>query len=107
MITATVTDALGMSASQTATVTAAGVVIWLPQQGATAGSPVHVAATAYDSKKIASMIVYLDNNQVYVTMTNNLDTWLSMRSGTHRLIIKAWEDGTGVVYQSNVTFKVQ
>jgi hypothetical protein len=102
-----VTDSLGMSASQAATVTAAGVVIWLPQQGATAGSPVHLAATAYDSKKIAAMIVYLDNNQVYTTPTNNLDVWLGMRSGTHRMVVKAWEDVTGMVYQSNVTFKEQ
>ena len=106
-ITVTVTNSYGKTASTSQQVTAAGVVIWLPQPGATAAQPVHIAATAYDSKTIASMIVYLDGNQVYLGYVNDFDVWVSMHSGTHTIVVKAWEAGTGVVYQSSVKFKAQ
>ncbi|MGH9643662.1 MAG: PKD domain-containing protein [Terriglobales bacterium] len=104
-ITVTVTNSSGQSASTSQQVTAAGVVIWLPQAGTTSAQPVHIAATAYDSKAIASMIIYLDGNKVWTGYVNNFDVWLNMRSGTHTIVVKAWEDVTGVVYQSSVTFK--
>ena len=69
------------------------------------GQPVHIAATAYDSKTIASMIIYLDGNKVWTGYVNNFDVWLNMRSGTHTIVVKAWEDVTGVVYQNSVKFK--
>ena len=106
-IAVTVTNSYGQSATASQQVTAAGVVIWLPQPGTTSGQPVHIAATAYDSKPIASMIVYLDNNKVWTGYVNDFDLWLNMRSGNHTLVIKAWEDVTGVVYQSSVTFKAK
>jgi PKD repeat protein len=104
-ITATVTNSSGLSASTSQQVTAAGVVIWLPLPGATAAQPVHIAATAYDSRTIASMIIYLDGNKVWTGYVNNFDVWLNMRSGTHTIVVKAWEDVTGVVYQNSVKFK--
>lgn len=106
-ITLTVTNSYSKTASTSQPVTAAGVVIWLPQPGATAGSPVHIAATAYDSKPIASMAVYVDGNQVYLGQVSNLDTWVSMRKGSHTIVVNAWENVTGVVYQSSVKFNVK
>ncbi len=106
-ITLTVTNSYGKSASTSQQVTAAGVVIWLPQPGTTAAQPVHIAATAYDSKPIASMIVYLDGNQVYLGYVNDFDVWIQMGTGPHTIVVKAWEDGTGKVYQSSVKFKAQ
>ena len=106
-ITATVTNSYGQSASTSQQVTAAGVVIWLPQTGTTASQPVHIAATAYDSKKIASMIIYVDSNKVWTGYVNDFDVWLNMRKGTHTILVKAWEDVTGVVYQNSVTFRAK
>jgi PKD repeat protein len=106
-ITATVKNSYGLSSSTSQQVTAAGVMIWLPQPGTTAAQPVHIAATAYDSKKIATVIVYMDGNEIYRTTATDFDKWFSMRNGTHRLVVKAWEDVTGVVYQSTVTFSAK
>jgi PKD repeat protein len=106
-ITLTVTNSAGKTASTSQQVTAAGVVIWLPQPGATAAQPVHIAATAYDSKTIASMAVYLDGNQIWLGYVNDFDLWQSMRSGTHTIVVNAWESGTGVLYQATVKFKGQ
>ena len=106
-ITLTVTNSYSKTASTSQQVTAAGVVIWLPQQGTTAAEPVHIAATGYDSKTIASMIVYLDGNQVYLGYVNDFDVWIQMTRGQHTIVVKAWEDVTGVVYQSSVKFKAQ
>jgi PKD repeat protein len=106
-ITVTVTNSYGQQASTSQQITAAGVVIWLPPPGATSSEPVHIAATAYDSRPIASMIVYLDGNQVYVGYVDDFDIWIQMRSGSHTVVVKAWEDVTGVVYQSSVRFKAQ
>jgi PKD repeat protein len=103
-VTATVMDSLGLSASKSAPVTAAGVVIWKPANGATASSPVHVSATAYDSKKIASMTVYVDASKKYVIYSASLDTYIKIpNSGKHTILVRAWEDVTGIVYQSSVT----
>jgi PKD repeat protein len=106
-LTVTVTNSFGLSASTSQQVTAAGVVIWLPQAGSTASVPVHIAATAYDSKPIASMIVYLDGVQVWLGYVNDLDLWQSSRNGSHTIVVKAWESGTGVVYQSSVKFNAK
>lgn len=106
-IALTVTNSYGKSASTSQQVTAAGVVIWLPQPGTTASEPVHIAATAYDSKTIASMIVYLDGNQVYLGYVTDFDVWVQTRSGSHTVVVKAWENGTGVVYQSSVKFNAK
>lgn len=105
-ITATLTDSLGLSSSKSAAVTAAGVVIWSPLNGAVAGSPVHVTATAYDSRKIASMIVYVDGAKKYLVYANTLDTHITMNKGTHRVTINSWEDVTGLVFQSSATVTV-
>ncbi len=106
-ITATVTDSLGLSSSKSAAVTAAGVVIWSPLNGAVSRSPVHVSATAYDSKTIASMIVYVDGVKKYLVYANTLDTHIKMNKGTHRVTVNSWEDVTGLVFQSSATVTVR
>jgi hypothetical protein len=106
-VTAKVNDAYGLSSSTSASVTANGVVIWLPQPGATDKSPVHVSASAYDSKKIASMIVYVDGSNSYLVYANSLDTNISMsKHRQHTIVINAWEDVTGTLFQSRTTVTV-
>jgi len=106
-VLARITDALGLSSSASAGVTANGVVIWLPQPGATSNSPVHVSASAYDSKKIASMIVYVDGANKYLVYANSLDTYINMsKHRQHTIVINAWEDVTGTVFQSSTSVTV-
>jgi PKD domain len=106
-VTARVTDAYGLSSSTSTNVTANGVVIWLPQPGTASNSPVHVSATAYDSRKIASMIVYVDGVNKYLIYANSLDTNIIMsKHRQHTIVINAWEDVTGAVFQSSTTVNV-
>lgn len=85
-----------------------GVNISAPASGTTPGAPVHLVASATPSngRRIASMIAYLDNNAVFTTYSDNVDTYLPMGAGGHRLIVKSWEDVTGAIYQQQVDFNV-
>lgn len=106
-IIATVTNSYGVSSSASKKVQAAGVVIWSPYPGSTSGEPVKVTASAYDSKTIASMIIYVDGNNVWTGYVNNFSVSLNMQPGTHTIVVKAWEAVTGVVYQNSVTFRAK
>ncbi len=106
-VTGTVTDNYGMSATATASVTAVGVSIAQPAQGATVQSPLVISATAYDTNRIAAMKVYVDNVAVLVSSTNTANTSVNLKRGAHRIVVNAWEDVTGVLYQSSVTVNVQ
>ncbi len=80
-----------------------GVGVSSPGVGATVGSPIHVVASATPSsgRRIASMIVYLDYKIVHTTYSDRVDTYVSSGSGWHNLMVKAWEDGTGKIYEKN------
>ncbi len=106
-VTATVSDNYGMSASAASTLTVDGVVISRPAQGATVSSPVTIAATTVDSNAIAAMKVYVDNVAVFTSSSNTVNTSVRLKRGTHRIVINAWESGTGVLFQSAVTVYVQ
>jgi hypothetical protein len=82
------------------------VTITSPASGATVASPVHVTATASDSKSVSYMQIYLDGVKVYqVSGTSQLDTSLAMSSGSHRLTVQA-SDGT-TVFKSTEYITVQ
>jgi hypothetical protein len=48
----------------------------------------------------------VDNAKKYTVYSNSLDTYIKARSGTHRIVINAWEDVTGTLFQSSVTVTV-
>jgi hypothetical protein len=82
-----------------------GVILLSPAAGATVSSPVRVRATALPAagRQIASMIVYVDDVAVYRTTSAALDTYLKLRSGQRRILVKAWEGGTGVIYRAEAS----
>ena len=86
-----------------ATAAFAGVTVSAPANGATVGSPVHFVASATGSTTIASMIVYVDGNQDYLVYSNNVDTYISLGSGNHTAVVRAW-DNWGGVYSQTVNF---
>lgn len=86
-----------------ATACFAGVTVSAPANGATVGSPVHFVASATGSTTISSMIVYVDGNQDYLVYGNNVDTYISLGSGNHTAVIRAW-DNWGGVYSQTVNF---
>jgi len=51
------------------------------------------------------MIIYVDGNQDYLVYSNNLDTNISLASGSHSAVIRAW-DNHGNVYSASENFTV-
>jgi PKD repeat protein len=83
-----------------------GVKITSPVNGGAYGSPVRVTASATSSKPITAMKVYVDSVAKYTVNAASLDTYLSMKSGTHTVTINAWDSG-GAVFSSRVSITVK
>jgi hypothetical protein len=102
-------DMFGASTGTNTTCTAAitGVTVCSPSSGATVGSPVHVTAAAKSSSaSITAMRIYVDSVSQYLTHTSTIDTSLPLASGSHSMVLQAW-DSTGAVYKTSVSVKVQ
>jgi hypothetical protein len=82
-----------------------GVTVSAPRDGATAGSPVHVVASASSGKPITSMRIYVDNISVYVTSGNRIDTQVPLATGNHHMVVQAW-DSSGTVFKTPVSITV-
>ena len=86
---------------------AASVTLSSPASGSTVTSPIHVAAsaTANSGLPITGMYVYLDNVAVYHNPAASLDTYVTASTGSHTVLVKAW-DSHGTIYQQSATVKV-
>jgi acid phosphatase len=107
--TATPMSDMFTTSSPTTGCTAAitGVTVCSPSSGATVGSPVHVTAAAKSSSaSITAMRIYVDSVSQYLTHTSTIDTSLPLASGSHSMVVQAW-DSTGAVYKTSVSVKVQ
>jgi len=89
---------------ETVTVTG-GLSVSSPADGSVVGSPVHVVASASAGQPISQMVIYLDNNNVFITNGGNMDTSVSVAPGQHFLVVQAW-DTTGAVYKKGMTINV-
>ena len=83
----------------------AGVTISSPAPGSTSGSPVHFVASASSSLPITAMQIYVDNNLVYKTSSNQINTSVAIATGTHNVVIQSW-DSSGAVSKSSETITV-
>jgi hypothetical protein len=82
------------SVSVQVTANLAGVTLVSPTAGVTVGSPVHVVASATTgiaSNPIGAMRIYVDDNSVYTVLTSQIDTYVAMSSGSHYIVIVAWD----------------
>lgn len=75
----------------------AGVTISSPAPGATSASPVHFVASASSSAAITSMRIYVDNVSVYLTSSNQLDTLVPLTTGSHSVVVQAWDSAGGIL----------
>ena len=82
-----------------------GVSVCAPLNGANTGSPVQITAGAAAGSGIAAMKVYIDNQDSYTIQSNSINTTLPMSSGTHYVVVQAW-DNSGNVYKTPVTVSV-
>jgi len=80
------------------------VTISTPRQNQNVGSPVAIKASA-SGPDVATMQVYVDNNMKYQVSGNSVNTSLSMTSGKHYLVVKAW-DSSGGTWTSSVNINV-
>jgi len=82
-----------------------GVTVCSPIAGSTDASPVHFEAAAASSHPIMAMRIYIDSLSKYTTNTSSLNTSLAVSSGTHSVVVQAW-DSTGAVFKSPLTIHV-
>ncbi|HZS27042.1 MAG TPA: alkaline phosphatase family protein [Candidatus Angelobacter sp.] len=83
----------------------AGVTVCSPTAGSTDGSPVHFVAAAASLHPITAMRIYIDNLSKFTTNAASLNTSLAVSSGTHSVIVQAW-DSSGAVFKSPLTIHV-
>ena len=88
-----------------AAVSLASVTVNSPQPASASGSPVHFVASASSSSPITAMRIYVDNISIYETGSSTLDTFVPMASGTHFVVVQAW-DASGAVFKFPETVTV-
>ena len=77
------------------------VNICSPGQHASVDAPVHVVAAAKSTAPITTMQIYLDFKEVFHSPNTTLiETDVPMKSGSHVLVVKAW-DSTGRNFSSS------
>jgi hypothetical protein len=77
------------------------VNICSPGQKASVDAPVHVVAAAKSTAPITTMQIYLDFKEVFHSPNSTLiETDVPMGSGSHLLVVKAW-DSTGRNFSSS------
>lgn len=101
-ITANVTDNQGAasSASTSVTVKAPEVIVSSPAGSASVPAQVHVVAGGYSGYPVTAMQIYLDSVLAYTVNSPSLDTTITLRSGTHTLVVKGWDNAGRSFYKS-------
>ncbi|HEX4602770.1 MAG TPA: alkaline phosphatase family protein [Candidatus Angelobacter sp.] len=87
------------------TASAIGVTVCSPAAGSTVSSPVHFTAAAKSTHPITAIRIYVDGVSRFTVNASSLDTSLAIASGTHSVVVQAW-DSTGAVFKSPLTIHV-
>lgn len=87
------------------TASTVGVTVCSPAGGSTLASPVSFKAAAKSTHPITAMRIYVDSVSQYVINASALNTSLSIASGTHSVVVQAW-DSTGAVLKTALTIHV-
>ena len=83
-----------------------GVTVCAPAQGSSDSSPVQVVAAARSSAPITAMRIYVDNVSKYLTSASSLNTFLPLSTGTHLIVVQAW-DSQGGIFKTSRTIGVK
>lgn len=83
-----------------------GVTVCSPANGISIASPVRFTAAAKSTLPITAMRIYIDNVSAYSTSAANLDTSLAVASGTHNVVVQAWDSSGAVFKASPITLTV-
>lgn len=82
-----------------------GVTVCSPAAGSTVGSPVRFTAAAKSTLPITAMRIYIDGVSAYLTSAASLDVSLAVGSGTHSVVVQAWDSG-GTVFKTPLSLTV-
>jgi phosphatidylinositol-3-phosphatase len=82
-----------------------GVTVCSPAAGSTVGSPVRFTAAAKSTLPITAMRMYIDGVSAYLTSAASLDVSLGVGSGTHSVVVQAWDSG-GTVFKTSLSLTV-
>ena len=99
-ITGIASDVVGAAVPVTASVTVqakAMVVMQSPTPNSSVSTSVHVQGYSSSPYGIVAMQVYLDRRLIYKNSLSQVDTFINVSVGTHRITLKAW-DGSGAAY---------
>ncbi len=84
-----------------------GVTICSPAAGSADTSPVNFRAAAKSATHpIVAMRIYVDNISAFLTLSSSLNTFLAMSSGSHLVVVQAW-DSSGAVFKNAMTISVK
>ena len=79
----------------------AGVSVSQPSNGATVPLSMRVVASATPSSSsyhISAVMIYVNSSKVYSTSNSSLDTTVSVKTGSNRVQVKAW-DSSGAYFE--------
>jgi len=109
-VTGTASDVVGAAAPATASVVVqaakAMVVMQSPAANSTVSTSVHVQGYSSSPSGIVAMQIYLDGVLIYKNALSQVDTFVNVSVGTHRITLKAW-DGSGASYMQAVYVTAQ
>src|SRR5579871_3643760 len=88
-----------------ATAGMAAVSVSSPTNGSTVGSSVHFVASASSTHTVTAMAIYVDNALAYKASGSSLNTYVTMSSGAHSVVVQSW-DSAGLVQKSAETITV-
>lgn len=78
----------------------AGVSVSSPTVNSNNTAPVHFVASATGNNPIVSMMIYVDSQSAYKVNASSINANVSMASGSHYIVVQAW-DSKGVVYKAS------
>lgn len=72
------------------------VTICYPLASTTVPGAMRVVAGATGTGGVKAMKIYVDNSSIYLVNAGAIDTTVNLRSGTHYLVVQAWDNAGGV-----------
>ena len=103
-VTATAADAVRSVSTSPVSIAVqakAGVVMQSPVANSTVPLSMHVQGYSTSPIGIVAMQIYLDGTLIYQNALTQVDTYLNVSAGSHRVTLKAW-DSAGASYMQSV-----
>jgi hypothetical protein len=83
-----------------------GVFVSSPLNNSYDSNPVHFVATAKSDYPIVAMAIYVDNSLRWKQNVSSINTYLSLATGSHYIVVQAW-DQQQKVYKTGLNITVR